>query len=432
MSATQLLLVRFVYGRPETAGPNELIEDAAVAVVDGRITAVGYADDLAAVAWSAERVELGNSILLPGLVNAHTHLEFSELSAPLGEPGIGFAAWIRELIRWRRSQPARVGPAAEDHHPIWQGLAESARSGTTLAGEIATAGWPREAIWQAYEPPLTPFAPAVELRVFWELLGLKADRLSANDTAIDAHLGVDWSLERQHVGLSPHAPYTVGRELLELAIASSLRCKAPLAMHLAESSEEMELLAHRTGPLVDLLQELDAWDPNQLVGARPLDYLRELSAAPSALIVHGNYLGEEEHALLAQQRDRMSLVYCPRTHAYFGHPRYPLPELLERGVRVALGTDSRASNPDLSVLAEMRFVAQRYPELSSESILRLATTNGAEALRLGADRGAIAPGRLANLTAVALPDKIDDDALTTMLHIDSPAVATYVSGQRIG
>lgn len=422
---------RFVYGQADPGSPCEVLEDAAVAVVDGRITAVGYADDLAAVAWSAERVDLGNAILLPGLVNAHTHLEFSELSQPLGEPGIGFADWIRELVGWRRSKPAATGPDAADEHPIWQGLAESARSGTTLLGEIATGPWPRDAIWEAYEPPLEEFAPAVEMRVFWELLGLKEDRLTANSEALEVQAAVNWSRARLYPGLSPHAPYTVGSQLFDMAVASSAQRKVPLALHLAESPEEMQLLARRSGPLVELLTELDAWDAEQLFGTRPLEYLRPLSEAHGALIVHGNYLDEEEHAFLAQHRRRMSLVYCPRTHAYFGHPRYPLPELLERGVRVALGTDSRASNPDLSVLEEMRFVAQSFPELTPEAILQLATTNGAEALRLGADRSGIAPGKLANLTAIALPETVDDDPLALLLGIHSPTIATYVGGRRV-
>lgn len=432
MSAPLLLQARYVYGHPAAAdGPAELLEDAAVAIVAGRITAVGYADDLAAIAWNAERVELGDAILLPGLVNAHTHLEFSELSAPLGERGNGFAAWIRALVAWRRERPIPSGPNAEDEHPVWQGLAELARSGTTLVGEIATPGWPHKALQSAYQPPLEPFAPAVEMRTFWELLGLRHERLSANQEAADAHLAIPWSNERVRTGLSPHAPYTVGPALLELAVARSRQHCAPLGMHLAESADEMQLLAHRDGPLVDLLREFDAWDPAQLYGTRPLDFLQQLSLAQGALVIHGNYLNDQEHAFLAQRRDRMSLVYCPRTHDYFGHPRYPLPELLARGVRVALGTDSRASNPDLSVLEEMRFVARHYPELPAETVLQLATLDGAEALGLGADRGVVAAGRLANLTAVALPQELDEDALTTMLHVDSPAIATFVHGIRV-
>lgn len=429
-----LLQARWVYcGRAEGQSSGELYEDGAVAVVDGRITAVGYASDLAAAAWNAERIDLGSALLVPGLVNAHTHLEFSELSAPLGEPGNAFPDWIRQLVQWRRSQPERSAAEAADQHGVWQGLAESARAGVTLLGEIATPLWPREELCSAYAPPVEPLAPAVEMLAFWELLGLRPERLDDNAQAAVRHLSTEWPAQRLAAGLSPHAPYTVGAELFDWAVASSRARRVPLAFHLAESPEEMQLLADGTGPLVELLKEFAAWDPAAIPhGTRPLDYLQRLAQAERGLVIHGNYLDDEEHGFLAAHRDRLSLIYCPRTHAFFEHPRYPLPKLLARGVRVALGTDSRASNPDLSVLAELRFVAQRFPELAPEKVWQLATVDGAAALGMDGDRGTIAAGKLANLTAVALSEAEIDDPLAEALHIDSPCLATYVHGQRVG
>jgi cytosine/adenosine deaminase-related metal-dependent hydrolase len=197
---------------------------------------------------------------------------------------------------------------------------------------------------------------------------------------------------------------------LQAAIELALQSQVPVAMHLAESLEELELLQSGTGPLVDLLQRLQAWDPSALASmVRPLRYLQILSAAPRALAIHGNYLDKEERAFLAEHRSRMSLVYCPRTHFYFGHCRYPLADLLRGGVRVALGTDSRASNPDLSVFEEMRFIARRFPEIAPVEILRMGTAAGAEAL--GQDhelgylrRGYLARAAVANLSAAPTHD----------------------------
>jgi cytosine/adenosine deaminase-related metal-dependent hydrolase len=175
-------------------------------------------------------------------------------------------------------------------------------------------------------------------------------------------------------------------------------------MHLAESLAELELLQSARGPFVELLQSLDAWHPEALPrGSRPLDYLRLLANAHRSLIVHGNYLATDELDFVAAHADRMSMVYCPRTHAFFGHRPYPLGEMLSRGVRVALGTDSRASNPDLSAFEEMRHIYQHHHNVTPADILRLGTLHGAVALGLDAELGVLAAGKLAELAIVELP-----------------------------
>ena len=175
-------------------------------------------------------------------------------------------------------------------------------------------------------------------------------------------------------------------------------------MHLAESREELELLASGTGPFRRLLEDLGVWSPEVFPGGwRSLDYLQRLADAPAALVIHGNYLDREEVDFLADHRANMSLVYCPRTHAYFRHERYPLAEMLERGVNVALGTDSRASNPDLNMRAEMHFAAHAHPEIPPAKILEMATLCGARALGTDAEVGTLEPGKLANVALVKLP-----------------------------
>jgi cytosine/adenosine deaminase-related metal-dependent hydrolase len=177
------------------------------------------------------------------------------------------------------------------------------------------------------------------------------------------------------------------------------------------------------------------WDAAAIPrGSRPLDYLGMLAEAPRALVIHGNFLDSEERSYLAANADRMSLVCCPRTHSYFGHPPYPLPQLLRGGVRVALGTDSRASNPDLDLLAEMRCVAQTFPTIDPRSILRMGTLAGAEALGRAADVGSITAGKLANLVAVPLADEVSgsaDDLLAALLAADRGPRAVWVRGERV-
>ncbi len=182
-------------------------------------------------------------------------------------------------------------------------------------------------------------------------------------------------------GLSPHAPYSVHPLLLTKLVGLGAAANVPVAMHLAESREELELLARGSGPFRELLDGLGVWSPEVFGGGRrPLDYLKRLAGAPRVLVIHGNYLDAEEIDYLAARAATSSVVYCPRTHAFFAHERYPLAGMLAREVNVALGTDSRASNPDLSLLAEMRFCAASHSDVPAAAILEMATIRGARAL----------------------------------------------------
>jgi cytosine/adenosine deaminase-related metal-dependent hydrolase len=190
-------------------------------------------------------------------------------------------------------------------------------------------------------------------------------------------------------------------ELLKRITMLAVRQQLPIAMHLAESREELQLLRENAGPFRELLEARSMWDSQVYAsGYEPLDLLKVLAHAPRALVVHGNYLAHQEIEFIADRRGQMSIVYCPRTHAYFGHAAYPLSKMLDAGVQLAVGTDSRASNPDLSLLSELRFMAQTYQDVAPQQILSLGTLGGAEALGLADLVGSLVPGKLANLTAI--------------------------------
>ncbi|MCG8585012.1 MAG: amidohydrolase family protein, partial [Pirellulales bacterium] len=366
------------------------IEDGIVTVADGRIVSVGHDTDASAVE------DLGNVALLPGLINAHTHLEFSDLEQPLGKPRMSLPDWIREVIKYRLSDDRDILAAVE------AGLAESTAAGTSAIGEIASSAVPPSAYSNA----------KTRITAFHELIGLSAERGAQALERAQERLGVA-SNPRVTDGLSPHAPYSIHRDIVA---ACAVNQTLPVAMHLAESEEELELLHSGGGPFVELLKDLDAWDATAIRrGTRPLDYLKLLAACDRALVIHGNYLNDEEITFLAANRARMTVVYCPRTHAYFEHPPYPLAKMLAAGVRVALGTDSRASNPDLSVLEEMRFVARMHPDVSPQDIVEMGTLNGATALGYS-DMGSLARGNLASLAIVPLRDDSNDDPLSELLH----------------
>ena len=364
-----------------------------VAVADGVIIAVGSHDPNCGPV-----TDLGDVVLLPGLVNAHTHLEFSGLAKPLGTPRTSLPAWIRSVIadRGRGDRDAAAAIAA--------GIRESTAAGVVAIGEIATSPAPM------YEAPGAP-----QLTLFQEAIGFSAGRVDSVSAEMERRVGAAGA----NAGISPHAPYTVHPRLLTRLVDLTVARRAPIAMHLAESREELELLREGTGPFQELLADRSMWDDSAIPrGSRPLDYLRELSRAERSLVVHGNYLDAEEIAYVGQRRASMSVVYCPRTHAYFGHERYPLEALLAAGVRVALGTDSRASNPDLDLLKEARFVSAAFPAIDPAEVLRMATLSAAEALGLDAAFGSLAPGKRAAL-AVCRCDETIGSPEEQLLHAGS-------------
>ena len=308
------------------------------------------------------------SIVLPAAVNAHAHLELSQLEAPLDVPSRSMSDWVAALLAFRRSAGY---DAAEGIRQAW--LRPELRESTIAVADIVPrflSGELRPPFWCA----------------FTELIAWRSDQI---DEKIP-----------HTFGLSPHAPHTVCPELLEWAIGQHV----PLAMHLAETPEELQLLRHHTGPLLEMMRRADPeYDPKSvLLGKRPIDYLQRLSAAPKAFIIHGNYLDDEELRFLATHRETMSVVYCPRSHAYFQHAPYPLQKMLDYGVRVLLGTDSLASVPNLSLAEEMQFALQQHPSVSPEIVYRMGTQEGATALNLPEGFGSIQPGSPARFVTLLL------------------------------
>jgi len=375
-AALPIVTYRFGWIMPINQPP---IRGGVIQVCGGRITTVGASEDV-----SVDH-DLSHLTAAPALVNAHTHLEFSLLENPLGTPGMPFTEWIGEVIRYRQSQGDDL--AAVKQQAITRGLKESADAGVGLVGEISTLPLPENAY----------AGQACEVVSLLELIGMSPPRIAELQEIAAAHLQGTIGDAR---GLSPHAPYSVHREMVAHAAELSARKKFPVAMHLAETQVELELLSRQSGPFREMLQGLGVWNESAFKPETTiLDYLQDLSPAHRTLVIHGNYLSGEEVQFLAEQRDRMTLVYCPRTHHYFGHEKYPLAEMLAAGVRVALGTDSRASNPSLNLWEEVGHIARRYPAIPPEAVLRMVTSDAAYALAQEENFGTLTPGKQAVLSA---------------------------------
>lgn len=387
-SSITTLTARWVLSVSAPPIPNGVVRCEA-----GRITYVGASDG------TPIDLNLGRAALIPGLVNSHTHLDLSDMRG-LAPPGRDFVGWLRAVIDHRRS-----GSLEKTANSVRDGVKECTNSGTTLIGDISAFG----ASWEICRDA------QLRVVVFHELLGLLSDRAVAAREAARTWLQAHPSTPTCRPGLSPHAPYSVRASLFADINQLCDEGGAVLSTHLAESAAEMQLLETREGPFVPFLQDLGVWDPDGLESS-PAKVIRSCTShGVRTLLIHGNYL--RSTALIPPHA---TLVYCPRTHQAFGHPRHPLVDFVARGVRVALGTDSLASNPDLDVLAEARFVRAHFPELPAEQILRMITINGAEALGFDDVAGSLDVGKSADLVVVPVSDDANTDPYDLVLRSNAP------------
>ncbi|HMO14872.1 MAG TPA: amidohydrolase family protein [Pirellulaceae bacterium] len=386
------------------------IQDGVVSIRGGKIFSVKEFSKNDRASSFRSLIDLGDVAIIPGLINAHCHLEFSHLSQPLGHAGIPFTDWIRLVIEERSNRRTSLSES------VLRGMQEVVTTGTVAIGEIATRPWP------------ISLEPLAELygRWFLERLG---NQPQLHATILEESQSILSQLDQLPVfksaawrlGISPHAPYSVPLELLRGLTRFAEQLRTPLAIHVAETRAEIELLEHQTGPFVELLRSLGAWFPasqNERTGIR--NYLEWLKNVPNVLLVHGNYLGEQDLDIVAKQ-SKTSIVYCPRTHHFFRHDPYPLAGMLRRGINVAVGTDSRASNPDLSLWRELQFIANAFPTLDPQLVLKMGTWNGAIALDLHDLVGDIAPGLCSRLLQVHL-DSQTNDPLEQLFHVEESHV----------
>lgn len=376
---------------------------------------VTYADDkIVSVDPGGVRtadVDLGNVAIVPGLVNAHTHLDLTGARGQIPPTNPDhFCDWLRGVIAYRKTRSEQ-----ETIDDCYDGLDECLRYGTTLIGDITSGGLS----WHA--------ASSAPIRsvLFWEIIGLSEERYQsvARESAI--RTGDTWGDETTPPAtfpgnrtlrwcLSPHSPYSVNHQsaLAQLWMGWS-------AIHFAESPAEKDLLESHTGPFVDFLREMGVWNPGA-ISLRwehfSLSHESRKSQGHPRLFIHCNYLPPDFPFTSAH-----SVVYCPRTHAAFGHPSHPFRGFLARGVRVCLGTDSLASNPDLDILAEARFVHEKYPDFPGDVLLKMITLTGAEALGWADEVGSLEAGKSADLVAVPLPDRDAADPHALLFAPDAPS-----------
>ncbi|MDR1479839.1 MAG: amidohydrolase family protein [Planctomycetaceae bacterium] len=325
--------------------------------------------------------------ILPAMINSHAHLELNQLKSPIKLPEIEnnyhrhFDQWLQNLIQFRKSSTYNSIKAIAEARKYFLD-----NKGTGAIVDIVPFGVDfggknigDDILWLRF--------PEV---IAWDSKTVKQKIKQIN------------KLPKENFdGLSPHAPQTVSGEVLEFLVG----CGVTISMHLAESADEIQLLQTRDGKLLNMMRRFDEnYDPSKvLVGRRAMDYLKLLSRAPRALVVHGNYLDETEIQFLAKHNQTMAIVYTPRSHDYFGFREFPLKRLLDAGVRVFLGTDSKASTPDLNLTNEINHAIKIHPQIPLETFLQMTTTLPATFLNLTKDYGTIESGKIAAFSLIKLP-----------------------------
>jgi aminodeoxyfutalosine deaminase len=361
-----------------------------VAVEGGRVIASGPSSAPPPDAGVAAPFD-GACVILPALVNAHTHLELSHLRQRV-PPAASFGEWVSNLISLRRQYPDPH--AFEIVEAARRAIGEARAAGTGLIGDISNT---------LITIPLL-IESATPARVFHELLGFNLPDVAAIVTGAAGRLAAAALSGELRANLTAHAPYSASRELfaaIHQAVAG--RPDAVLSVHLGESPAEIEFLHGGGGEIRATLERVGAWNPDwRPPGCGPVQYMEQVGwLSPRLLAVHGVQLTDAELALLAHAN--ATLVTCPRSNRWVGAGDPDVQRFYDAGVRVAIGTDSLASVADLNLFAEMQAVRSLAPRLPAARILESATRTGAEALRFDADFGTIAPGKRAHLIAVRVP-----------------------------
>jgi cytosine/adenosine deaminase-related metal-dependent hydrolase len=382
------------------------IDNGAVAVSGSRITNVGKFSDISKQHSTEEVVDLDDHALLPGLINSHCHLDYTCMRGKIPRQE-SFTDWIRAI------NAEKANLSAEDYVcSIKEGFAEANRFGTTTIANLTAF------------PELIPRIKSL-VRTWWfaELIDVREP--SRANEIVDAALEKLKSTE--HWGLAPHAPFTASANLYRRCEEIARSEDVPLTTHLAESREEMSMFRDASGPLYEFLKEIGR-DMSDCGQETPLaHFMRHIDFEDPWLITHLNELAKNDFDLFARSRNQFSIAHCPRSHAYFEHSPFQFERFCELGFNIGLGTDSLASNEDLSLFAEMRSFQKEFPDVSAEEILKMVTTKSARALRRENSLGRIRSGFVADL--IAIPMARSTSVFEEIVAFDRVASWLMINGQ---
>jgi cytosine/adenosine deaminase-related metal-dependent hydrolase len=388
------------------------IENGAVAISGQQIVDVGTSPEIRTRNAGHEIIDLGEQALIPGLINAHCHLDYTCLRGTIPPPQ-SFTDWIRAI------NTAKAALSPGDYvASINDGFVEARRFGTTTIANLTAF------------PELIPKVKA-PIRTCWfaELIDVR------NPTRADeiVNLAIESLKQTQNRGLAPHALFTASANLFRRCDEIAREKQVLLTTHLAESREETSMFRHRAGPLYEFLKEMgrrmDDCGRNTPVG----EFIGRLGTASLPgrwILVHLNELAEGDSDLLASLATKFHIVHCPRSHQYFGHSPFQVEELCRLGFNICLGTDSLASNDDLNLFAEMRAFQKEFPGVSPKEIFEMVTTNPAHALGQANVLGRICSGSCTDLIAIPCEEATEPDRVfEEILGFSQPVTWMMISGK---
>src|SRR5262249_49188 len=408
-----------IRGRTVVTMDGAPIDNGAVAVSGTRIVEIGRFDDIK-TRNTGNIVDLGQQALLPGLINAHCHLDYTCLRGKISQQK-SFTDWIR-AINAEKSDLSPEGFLAS----INDGFEEAKRFGTTAIANLT-----------AFPELMSQVQPPIRTCWFAELIDIRAPE-RANELVESAIESLGAARPEPVVseveggapsGLAPHALFTASNELFRRCEEVAQQEHILLTTHLAESREEMEMFRDASGPLYEFLKSIGR-PTNDCGNETPLElFLGALGdrALPSWILAHLNELTESDFDLLKESNSKFHVVHCPGSHNYFGHSPFAFDRLRSLGFNICLGTDSLASNESLSLFAEMRAFQKKFPRVSAEEIFQMITVNPARALRQENALGQMRPGFRADL--IAVPCSSSPDVFEQILAFDAPVSWSMVNGQ---
>jgi cytosine/adenosine deaminase-related metal-dependent hydrolase len=372
----------------------EPIHDGAVAVSGDKITDVGHYHEVRQ-RQAGEVLDLGEQVLMPGLINAHCHLDYTMLRDRI-PPQRSFSDWIQAI----NAEKAKL--TEQDYiDSIHAGFAEARSFGTTTILNLIAL------------PKLVAAITEPLVRTWW--FGELIDVRNADEAQRLADEVADFLKPAKHWGLAPHAPFTASQRLYARCEEIARREDIPLTTHLAESREEMEMFRDARGAAFDFLKEIGR-PMNDCGRETPLSlFLRTRTIDQRWIVAHLNELDTGDFDLLGTA-PKFHIAHCPRSHTFLAHTPFALERLRALGFNICLGTDSLASNSDLSLFAEMRELLRKEPWLSPREALEMATINGATAIGQRNSLGCIRGGASADL--IALPLRPSTDVFESIVGYD--------------
>lgn len=393
------------------------VENGALLVSGNRLRRIGSWSDLKSETGEEIR-DLGEVILLPGLVNTHCHLDYTDMAGELPPPKT-FTEWIPLITA------AKTAWSYSDYAHSWlRGAHMLVRTGTTTVADIEAMPDLLPEVWNA--TPLRVFS-------FLEMTGIRARR-QPKEILEEALKKIDsLSHPRSLASLSPHAPYSTLPELLRRSARAARKRRSPLCTHVAESEQEFEMFTRARGAMYEWLQRNHRDNSDCGLGS-PVEHLaRNQMLGKNLIAVHANLLASGDAALLGEHR--VNVVHCPGSHAYFRHPPFRREQLATAGVNLCLGTDSLATvrvvgkqKAELNMFSEMRALAAADKSVSPAEILRMATVNGARALGMKGQIGELSPDAMADLVSIPAVGTKADVYETVLAHA-GPVQASMIEGR---